>query len=303
MTRSRFNLTHSGKGTIRCLFLFLFTTSATVPQQSAAQAATQTTDKACASAHYDETAVVRSIHDGDTVRLKDGRKIRLIGINTPELAIDNKPAQPLAKDARDRLALQIHKHHNTVKLVYGKERQDHYKRTLAHLFLPDGSNLQADLLAQGLAIASTYPPNDALSDCYHRAEKAARCSQTGIWLEKTYAVKDIADLDDAAEGFHILKASVKRISKSEKSTNIFLEGGILVGIRTSELRYFDKTWLNSLINRTITVRGWLHSKKRAKNGLKFYMQLKHPSAIDFSDDVFSGGKSRPKTALNCYVSG
>ena len=257
--------------------MLLFATSALFLQPASAQ---QSTSGVCPADHYDETVVVRSVHDGDTLRLKDGRKIRLIGINTPELARENKPAQAFATEARNRLKLQISKHNNIVKLVYGKERQDHYKRTLAHLFLPDGQNLQADLLAQGLATANTYPPNDFFSDCYHRVETTVRCKGNGIWSEQNYTVKNSADLGEKAEGFHILSSHVQRISASDKATHLFLEGGVLIGINVSDMRYFDKNWLKSLVNQPITVRGWLHSKKQARKGIKFYMRLRHPSAIN-----------------------
>ena len=47
----------------------------------------------CSSQRYDETTSIRYIHDGDTLHLKDGRKVRLIGINTPEVAHGDKTAE------------------------------------------------------------------------------------------------------------------------------------------------------------------------------------------------------------------
>ena len=260
----------------------------TIPQAATQPATSATTPSApeitggtCPTDHYDETVTVQSVHDGDTVRLKDGRKIRLIGINTPELADNHHPVQPFAIAARDRLLQQINQHNNTVKLLYGKERQDHYKRTLAHLFLPDGTNLQADLLEHGLATANTHPPNDSFSDCYHRVEKIAHCKKSRIWSEDSYTVRHSADLDKKSEGFHILNTRVQRISKSDKAIHLFLDGGVLVSINTPDQHHFEETWLRSLVNRPVIVRGWLHAKKRAKKEVKFYMRIRHPSAIEF----------------------
>ena len=50
----------------------------------------------CPSSHYDESVTIKHVHDGDTVKLVDGRKIRLIGINAPEVAKDGQAAEAYA---------------------------------------------------------------------------------------------------------------------------------------------------------------------------------------------------------------
>jgi len=40
----------------------------------------------CPVDRIDLRAEVEYVHDGDTVRLADGRSVRLIGLNTPEMA-------------------------------------------------------------------------------------------------------------------------------------------------------------------------------------------------------------------------
>lgn len=233
----------------------------------------------CPTSHYDESAAVSSVHDGDTVRLEDGRKIRLIGINAPELARSNKPEQAFAADARNQLKQFIISSDKQIRLVYGKERLDRYQRTLAHLFLPDGRNLQATLLRRGLATASAYPPNVAFSNCYQQAEQVAKCKLSGIWSDENYATKESAALEPDTQGFHIVSGQVERVSESGKGLWLFLQGGLMIGIRTADLPNFDRDELKSLAHQKITVRGWLYPKKKAKKGVKFYMRLRHPSAI------------------------
>jgi endonuclease YncB( thermonuclease family) len=63
----------------------------------------------CRADRIDETVSVSQVVDGDTLRLKDGRLIRFIGINTPELARKEKPAEPLAKKARKVLQSLLEK--------------------------------------------------------------------------------------------------------------------------------------------------------------------------------------------------
>jgi len=59
------------------IFLFCFTSLLAISN-------TVWAEPACPADSFDETTTVRYIHDGDTLHLKDGRKVRLIGINTPE---------------------------------------------------------------------------------------------------------------------------------------------------------------------------------------------------------------------------
>lgn len=52
-----------------------------------------------------QQVAVRQVLDGDTVRLGDGRSVRLIGINAPELGRKGRPSEPYAEAARQRCRL------------------------------------------------------------------------------------------------------------------------------------------------------------------------------------------------------
>ena len=67
-------------------------------------------DAGCGAAHIDEYAAVAYIYDGDTVRLGDGRHVRLVGINTPEIGHDGAPSQPYAVKAKQALMELISSH-------------------------------------------------------------------------------------------------------------------------------------------------------------------------------------------------
>jgi endonuclease YncB( thermonuclease family) len=264
------------KGALGRLFLLLLFLT---PALASAQDTAQSFDGTCPASHYDESATVSSVHDGDTIRLEDGRKIRLIGINAPELARGDKPEQAFAANARNQLKQLIASNDYQVKMVYGKERHDRYKRTLAHLFLPNNQNLQVALLKLGLATANVYPPNTAFSDCYRQVEQLARCQSLGIWSDENYTTKKSTELETHTKGFNIISGQVERISESDKGIWLFLDGGIMIGIRTADLPHFDSNKLKSLSGQKIVVRGWLHPKNNVKKGVKFYLRLRHPSAI------------------------
>jgi micrococcal nuclease len=229
------------------------------------------------------------VHDGDTVHLEDGRKIRLIGINAPELARDDMPGQAFAPEARDALKAAIKSHDSRVGLVYGTHRHDRYRRTLAHLFTPDGDNLQARLLLQGLATTIAHPPNLAYAECYARQEKSARCQGAGIWSDPEQAITKAADLDAESTGFHLVTGKVEHISQTEKGIWIFISE-LMLGIRTEDLAHFDPSELLSLRGQQLTARGWLNlnipgkAKKEFVEGrtARYYMRIRHPSAIEIN---------------------
>lgn len=242
-------------------------------------------DHSCSSEIYDESASVKYTHDGDTVKLRDGRKIRLIGINAPELARDGQKAEAYALQARDRLRSLLASHNNQIKIIHGQESKDHYQRHLSHLFLPDGTNLQAQLLSSGLVSAITIAPNDRFSDCYQQTEKKAFCAKKALWSRE---ITRIADLENSANGFRVLKGRVKKIDSSRSGLWLTFDHGLNIRIASKNKSLFDMQRLNNLVGQAVIVRGWLQSKKHPKLGERFYMQIKHPSSIE-----------EEKTALKC----
>ena len=109
--------------TRRFFLLCLFCLSSSIHPAFAAE-------QNCVSKHFGESATVKYVHDGDTVKLIDGRKVRLIGINAPEVARENRKAEDYALPARDLLIALLLKHNNHIQLVHGVESKDHYQRLL-----------------------------------------------------------------------------------------------------------------------------------------------------------------------------
>ncbi|MCW8922734.1 MAG: hypothetical protein OQK69_03775, partial [Gammaproteobacteria bacterium] len=115
------------------------------------------------------------------------------------------------------------------------------------------------------------------SSCYQQAEKQAFCKNQGVWSDKIQAV---ADLDNLASGFHVLRGKLKNIKASSKGIWLRLEHGLSLRIAFKHKPLFDMSQLNTLINRDVIIRGWLQAKRQPKPGERFYMQIKHPAAIE-----------------------
>ncbi|MCW9013449.1 MAG: thermonuclease family protein [Gammaproteobacteria bacterium] len=233
----------------------------------------------CPAFQIHETATVKSVHDGDTIRLNDGRKVRLIGIDTPELARNNKPSQAYAIEARNALSKLLKQHDNHIGLSYGTERFDKYRRTLAHLFLPDGNNVQDFLLRNGYATAYTTPPNDHMADCYRRSEATAIKQRQGIWSLNQYQIKLPEQLKTSEQGFRRIQGKIQSVQPGKQAWWINMPlnnrpGMIKIRIAKKDLQHFDLHSLRLLPNKTARIRGWLHPNKTG-----FFINLRHPSAL------------------------
>jgi endonuclease YncB( thermonuclease family) len=232
---------------------------------------------ACASEQFDESAKIRYIHDGDTLHLVDGRKIRLIGINTPELARDNKPAEPYALAATDALK-SLFKNDKSIKLLYGKDKKDHYGRTLAHALLPDGQNVQAILLKQGLARVITIPPNTRFASCYLEMEHQARCDKTGLWQNAN--IIEAKQLDNSHIGFQLVQGRVESIHNNDKGIWLDLDNKLTIGIRPENQALFDVRTIDKLLHQSVIVRGWVN---RSDKTTPYYVRIRHPLSIQLAN--------------------
>lgn len=230
----------------------------------------------CSAEHFNASALIQSVTDGDTLRLKDGRKLRLIGINTPELAHDDRPAEPLADEAKAALR-QLFREDKTVRLLYGIEENDRYGRLLAHAFLADGQNIQALLLQQGLARSIAFPPNTRLADCYSRQEKIARCRKIGLW--RNQGSQNVTELNRDDSGFRLVKGKISGLNINHKGIWLNMENRLTIGIRPENRTLFDLDELGKLLNQVVVVRGWLSHSNNKKYRNPFYIRVRHPSSL------------------------
>ena len=127
---------------------------------------------------------VTYVIDGDTVVVRLGSDepvhVRVIGINTPEIAHYGKPGECFgirASRLTRRLALG-----RQVILRPGRERHDRYGRLLAYVRVLGGpGDLERTLLARGAARTLAIPPNVDRAAAYAELEAAARRAGRGLW--------------------------------------------------------------------------------------------------------------------------
>jgi len=124
---------------------------------------------------------VTGVIDGDTIRVRlDGRdqRIRLIGVNTPEVDWYGGRAECYGAEAalyaRHRLLGR------SVGLGFDARRLDPYGRVLAYVYL--GRELfNLTLVTNGYAEADPVPPDTRMAPGFSGAETGARSRGAGMW--------------------------------------------------------------------------------------------------------------------------
>ena len=229
---------------------------------------------ACVADRFDDRARVSVVQDGDTLLLADGRRLRLIGINTPELGRDGRAAEAGAVAARDRLRQLLFMNGQQLQLRFDRERQDRYGRLLAHAFLIDGRSLTELLLAEGTGAQLVVPPNTWQADCYRAASDAARTAQRGVWALASHQTRLANELTLRSEGFHLIRGRVTHVSHSAAAVWINLAGNFALRIERDDLPYFQAVDLEGLVGSDVEAHGWIY----ARNG-QLRMPLRHPTAM------------------------
>lgn len=214
---------------------------------------------------------VKSVFDGDTVLLENGQKIRLLGINTPEIAHQNNPADAGGNEAKAWLTNKLK--NSKVRLEIDAEKTDHYGRTLAHLFTEEKEHINLLLVKEGLAAVSVFPPNLRYTEELLKAQQQAEQAKLGIWQRPEYAPIAVEDLTEAGHaGWTRIIGTVKEIQVNRKTVYLKFTDRFMARIERDNEALFAN--VNSYQGKRVEVRGWLNRRKDT-----FSMLLRHPSAI------------------------
>jgi micrococcal nuclease len=104
--------------------------------------------------------------------------VRLIGVDTPETKDPRKPVQYLGREATAFTQRTVVG--QRVRLEYDQQRQDQYGRTLAYVYLENGTFVNAEIIRQGYGFAYTQFPFK-FSEHFRQLEREAREAKRGLW--------------------------------------------------------------------------------------------------------------------------
>ena len=130
-----------------------------------------------AGAHRWET--VRWVDDGDTIVLENNTRVRYIGINTPEVAHGDQPAEPYGSAAKKYNMKLVYR--KQIRLEYDQSRKDRHGRVLAYVFLQDGGFVNQAMIRQGYAYTLFHKDNNRYHDLFLKTQREAMTSGKGMW--------------------------------------------------------------------------------------------------------------------------
>jgi micrococcal nuclease len=119
--------------------------------------------------------------DGDTIVLDRNETVRLIGVDTPETKDPRKPVQYFGQEAYEFTKTMVEG--KSVRLEYDQTKVDKYGRTLAYIYLEDGTFLNAEIIKQGYGFAYTIYAFKYLEE-FRQYEREARENERGLWAPK-----------------------------------------------------------------------------------------------------------------------
>lgn len=190
-------------------------------------------------------ALVRRVIDGDTIELTDGRKVRYIGLNTPETKHPTKGVEWYGKEAAAFNKKLVEG--KRVSLEFDVQKKDRYGRLLAYVFvplstvrkLPEFKDLKeketprifvnAELVRLGYAQVMTIPPNVKHQKLFLKLQREARAAKHGFWGKSPEEAKEPKVSEDErgyvasrkSEVFHVVPCS--HANRIKPSNRIYFE--------------------------------------------------------------------------------
>lgn len=122
---------------------------------------------------------VKWVVDGDTIVLTDGRHVRYIGIDAPEVDHGDRQGEAMGEAARSFNRHLVNKHR--LRLSYDLEKSDRYGRTLAYVYRRDGLFVNVELIQRGYAHVLYRHPNTGKQEMLLGAQRKAMLAGRGIW--------------------------------------------------------------------------------------------------------------------------
>lgn len=214
---------------------------------------------------------IKRVSDGDTIVLENNTKVRLLGINTPEIAKGRTPAEAGGDRAKNWLIKRLK--NKRVRLEYDAVKKDKYDRTLAYVFTENNNNINLELVEQGLASLSIYPPSLKYINKFIRAEDQALQNKLGIWNLQAYAPKKAKSIKSGSYyGWHRIVGKVISIKTARKYYYVNLSNKFALKIPREPRSLFPN--IDFYKGKKIEARGWISKYKG-----RYSMFIRHASAI------------------------
>lgn len=155
--------------------------------------------------HDPEIITIQKVIDGDTLKVRfkgKTEKIRLIGIDTPEMQVNDKAQRDARRSKTDistllkqgkasrRFVRTMIKRGDRIIVVFDVQKRDRYGRLLGYVYLSDGRMLNEEIIRAGYASLLSIPPNIKYQKRFQRVYMEARKNKRGLWKEAALSGKE-----------------------------------------------------------------------------------------------------------------
>jgi micrococcal nuclease len=219
--------------------------------------------------------------DSDTLRLADGRELRLVAIVGVKAGSGDADGARHALAEAGRALLERLAAGRRLDLAFNARSSDRYGRVLAHAATADGTWLQGEMLRAGLARVATSAETRAGAAEMLALEDEARRARRGLWAHAGWRVREAATLSARdADSFLIVRGTVQSVANVKGRTYLNFgddwRSDFTVAIAPAALKLCRSAGLDpaALAGKSLRVRGWVKSQ----NGP--LIDLTHPEQIE-----------------------
>ncbi len=152
--------------------------------------------------------------DGQTLRLSDGRVVRLAGIMAPRPPLGWQAGKRWRRSAEAADALDALVADRGI-LLFGRGKAlgaDRHDRLLAQVTRDDGLWLQGALLTAGLVRVHTAAGDAEIAAALYAAEETARIAGRGIWADPYYEVRCAGEMDNATDAVRVVQGRILAVA-------------------------------------------------------------------------------------------
>ncbi len=233
---------------------------------------------------------VKSVIDGDTVMLENGKELRLTGIQAPKLPLGRKDfvAWPLAKESRQALINILKSVSDTnalgkIRIEQHGRAEDRHGRILGHAFTPDGRWVQGQMVAKGMARVYSFADNRWRVADLLLIEAKARLQRAGIWQNDFYKIYQAADKIPFGD-FSLVEGRVLQADTVRGVTYLNFgddyRSDFTIRIARQDLKVFALDGIDPLSfeGKALRVRGWVSQRGGPM------IRVTHPEQIEILSD-------------------
>jgi len=219
---------------------------------------------------FPESGLVTAVYDGDTIKVKfrneKERKVRLIGIDTPEMEDSREEAKFRAHMARRFTFFYLYR--KTVKLSFDWEIEDKYGRLLAYVWTEKQGLFNKFILSEGFAAVFLKFPFKYREE-FIEAERKARELEKGFWKKGPYPSISVQDTRASLGKLLSVKYKCSRVQAKGKFIFLYSSGEEFSTLIPREnISFFPD--LKSFEGKALTVTGFLEEYKEKPQIVAFF---------------------------------